>query len=1024
MKNVLFLVILLVFYTLAGLTQNNKTQVQRIITVPGKGMRIELQSRINTSSGTGPETRNHQPGTRNSKPLIPGLNWETTDAASIDNYVIVSSLNHKTAAGWGLNNQRLSLYGNTNVPEWEVPFTINGWDEVIDMTGDGARIANGVNDQVEIYASGSSMPLWSTTISQSVRGIQIRDDGQQVFVAAADLVTQDSSFIYCFIVGQSTPVWVKSFAGNYTALVLSKSGNRLLLGEYGGGNNKLFVLNTTTGAQIFQTVFADQFPPAISDDGKYIVSGDFSGHVFLLEYSAATSTYAEKWNYTVNGANSWVAGMGISGDGSTIAVGTLIFTSAGGYDGELYVFNNYSPVPLWIYPGMGDMVQCVDLSSDGSIIAATGWGPFNNATPDLFLFRKQSNVPYLTVNSPGSNFCLDLSADGKLCVAGGKAVHARALGFGGKLFNINSDPGGGTLSGLAVKSGSTQQAGVRIEIIGMNSYFTSSDDTSAYILKYIPEGTYSVRYSAVGFITQEVTGVQVITGQVTTKDVTLLPAGNPPLNLTATQGAGLSVILHWQPSSTAGITGYNIYRKQYAFDFYPSTPLGTVGPGQLTFTDNTALPLTHYFYAVTAQLPGNLQTPYSNDAEGWISTGFITDEISAWVGSTPTIDGVISPGEWSDAFEVDISNFLGRRDNITRPIGSVMAWFKVNAAKSSLYVAVDNTYDQVLEDHDEIALYVDDNNDGFYPAPGDSSEGNYWAAHYASGDVIKFRPIYNTGGVGNTFFLPNPQIKVSAATGHLVYEFVIPLGSASNWQIGFNSQSQSGIFIFALDDPTNYDGWWPCLNQNIFTAEGYGVITFGAIDGIPPPPLNLRLDNPVAQNIMLQWDQPNITDFDHFNLYWSTDGGATFPKLDSTVGVQYFLTVPSNGLYKFYVTTVDRAGHESMPSNIVQTNVVIGIADKGGATDLTMIKMGPNPFSRQLNIDFRILNTTELVIRIFDITGKQVNTLYNSNISTGLHHLLWNGMDQAGNDIQAGIYIIRFCTTNGSPVSFKIVRGM
>ena len=130
MKNVLFLVILLVFYTLAGLTQNNKTQVQRIITVPGKGMRIELQSRINTSSGTGPETRNHQPGTRNSKPLIPGLNWETTDAASIDNCVKVSSLNHKTAAGWGLNNQRLSLYGHTNVPEWEVPFTLNGWDEI------------------------------------------------------------------------------------------------------------------------------------------------------------------------------------------------------------------------------------------------------------------------------------------------------------------------------------------------------------------------------------------------------------------------------------------------------------------------------------------------------------------------------------------------------------------------------------------------------------------------------------------------------------------------------------------------------------------------------------------------------------------------------------------------------------------------------------------------------------------------------------------------------------------------------
>ncbi len=1014
MKKYLLFVILAVLYAQAGHAQDVAIRNQCIITTPDAGIRIEFQK-----GSTFPVA--HFPG-KAFAPLSPGLNWLATDPFAIDNYAKVSSQSLKTVAAWGLNDQRLSLYGTSGTPEWEVPFTINAWDEVIDMTDDGSRIANGVNDQVEVYAPGSSIPVWTTTISRDVRGIQIRNDGQRVFAAAVDQSAQDSSFVYCFIIGQPAPVWVKSFVGNYTALVLSKSGNRLLLGEYGGGNNKLFVLNTATGALIYQTVFADQYPPAISDDGKYIVSGDFSGHVFLLEYNEATTTYAEKWNYTVNGSNSWVAGMGISGDGSTIAIGTLIFTSTG-YDGELYVFNNYSPVPLWIYPGMGDMVQCVDLSSDGAIIAAAGWGPIDNSTPDVLLFRRQSNVPYLTVNSPGSNFCLDLSPDGKLCVAGGKAVHARAFGNGGKLYNINSDPGGGTLGGLAVKSGSAQQAGVKVEIIGMSSYFTFSNDSSAYLLKYIPEGTYTARYSAVGYFTQDITGVQVTSGQLTTRDVTLLPTGDPPMYLTATQGAGLNVVLNWQPASAAGITGYNIYRKQYAFDFYPPTPLGTVGPGQLTYTDNTALPLTHYFYAVTAGLPGTLQTPYSNDAEGWISTGFITDEISAWVGSTPTIDGVISPGEWADAFETDISNFLGRRDNIIRPIGSVMAWFKVNAAKSELYVAVDNTYDVTLEDHDEIALYVDDNNDGLYPAPGDSTEGNYWAAHYASGDVIKFRPIYNNGGVGNTFFLPSPQIKVSAATGHIVYEFVIPLGTASNWQVGFNSQSQSGIFIFALDDPTNYDGWWPCLNQNIFTAEGYGTITFGAVDGIPPPPLNLSLNNPVAQNIMLQWDQPAITDFDHFNIYWSTDGGATYPKLDTTVGVQYFITVPSNGLYMFYVTTVDKAGHESVPSNIVQTNVVIGIQEPGQGSDISMIKLGPNPFVQNLGIDVRVAHDTRLTIRVSDLNGNLMQTLYDSEISAGVQHIDWSGQDHSGNSLQPGMYMIQLFTEHGNPVTFKIVKG-
>ena len=1014
MKKTLLLIAILYLCSHTGFTQTSQIRTQRAVTVPKTGTRLEIRP-----AKTGPA---NQFQATTLAPLAPGLNWQASDAASILNVAKVSSQSLQTAAGWGLNNQRLSLYGNSNIPLWEAPFTVNAWDEVIDVTEDGSRIANGVNGQVEVYLPGSPVPFWTTTISRAVKGIQIKYDGQRVYVAATNPVTQDTSFVYCFLVGQNTPVWVKAFAGNYTALVLSKSGNRLLLGEYGGANNKLFVLNPATGAEIFQTVFADQYPPAISNDGKYIVSGDFSGHVFLLEYADSTATYAEKWNYTVNGTNSWVAGMGISGDGTTIAVGTMIFTTAGGYDGELYVFNNYSPVPVWVYPNMGDMVQCVDLSNDGSIIAAAGWGPVNNSAPDILLFRKQSNVPYLTVNSPGSNFCLDLSADGKLCVAGGKAIHARAFGNGGKLYNINSDPGGGSLGGHAVKTGTTQQAGVRVELIGLNNYFTLSNDSSAYVVKYIPAGTYTAHYSAVGYITLELTGVPVTDGQVTVRDVVLTPAGIAPGNLTATQGAGLAVDLHWQPTPTPGAAGYNIYRKQYPFDFYPSVPLGTVAAGQLTYTDNTALPLTHYYYAVTAKLAGALESPYSNDAEGWISTGFITNEISAWTGSTPVIDGVISPGEWSDAFEVDISNFLGRKDNIPRPVGSVMGWFKVNAAKTALYVAVDNTYDQVPEDHDEIALYVDDNNDGLYPAPGDSTEGNYWAAHYASGDVIKFRPIYNTGGVGTTFYLPNPQIKVSAATGHVVYEFVIPLGTASNWQIGFNSQSQSGIFIFALDDPANYDGWWPCTNQNIFTAEGYGVITFGAVDGIPPPPLNLILDNPVAQNIMLQWDQPNITDFDHFNIYWSTNGGSSFAKLDSTVGVQYFLTVSSNGLYKFYVTTVDRAGHESGPSNIVQTNVVIGIGETGRGNEITMVKMGPNPFLSQLNIDFELLRETRLKVLVTDISGNTVNTLCDSETGAGHHHIAWNGTGKAGNELQPGVYLVRFCTTSSNPVIFKVIR--
>jgi WD40 repeat protein len=908
MKKLYAFTVLLVFLASIMYAQKSAMQNQRITTDFEKGRMIEF------STVGAPVTGQQETGMSGKGA---SLNWQGADIAAIANYVKTSGTNLKSACAWGLNSQRLSVYNNTsNVPLWEKMCPINTWDEVIDMTDDGTLTANGFDSAFQIYNTATGDVVWEQTTQDAVRGIQITNDGQTVFVATFNFSTQTDSYLACYHIGQSVPIWSKTLVGNFTAMTASKSGNRVVFCEYGGLVNKMYVLDGANGNQLFEAPFQNQNPPGISYDGKYIVSGDYSGYIYLYEFDEGANTYNEKWHYRVNGSSAWIWGMNISGDGSTIAVGTLVFLTAG-YDGELYVFNTYSPVPLWTAAGFGDAVVSVDLSYDGSIIAAGSWGPLENNRPDFMLYRKQSPTPYYNINSPGSIFSVDLSADGKLCMAGGKAVHARAFGNGGKLYNITSNPGGGILSGHAYKSGTTDQAGVKVEVIGISNYFTYTNGESAYSLPYIPGGTYTVKYSCVGFVPQEITGVVITDAQTTVQDVTLLSTGDPPQNLVATQGAGLTVNLSWAPPQTGTVLGYKVYRKNFAPDYFPETPIATLAPTEHTYINTTALPTMHYFYAVTAVLAGDLQSPYSNTAEGWISTGYMAPELSSYVGTTPVIDGIISAGEWTDAFRADISDFLGTRDNTPQPIGSVIAYFKVNAAKTSLYCAVENFNDVVLEDHDEVAFYVDDNNDKAFPPTGDDSEGNYWPVHYATGDLIRYRPLYNNGGVGTTIEIPNPQIHVSASTGHVVYEFVIPLGPGENWNINFNGQSQSGICSFVLDDPSNFDGYWPVTNLNLFNPAGYGVINFGDEDEVPPPPANLALLNqPPSMDIRLTWNQPDINDFDHFNIYSSVDLGI-FNIIGTTVGVEFFYTLPSGGSYVFYVTTVDRAGHESIPSETV-----------------------------------------------------------------------------------------------------------
>lgn len=947
-----------------------------------------------------------------------GLNWEMDEPASIGQSVKVSNTAQNTVASWWTNDQRFSVYGTSNTPLWEV--TCPGWDPIFDMTDDGSKIIAGYNNIAQVYNSSSVLPDWEVGFSNIVKGVRISDDGQKVFIGTFNAETQDSSFVYCYNVGDANPLWKKAFPGNFTALTSSKSGNRAVMCVYGGVNNKLWILDGNNGSTLYEAPYKEQASPAISYDGKYVVNGDYNGYAYLYEYNENTTTYSEKWNFKVDGSSCWVTAMGISSDGSTIAIGSLVFLSNGDYDGYLYVFNNYSPVPVWTAQGFGDEVSSVDLSSNGSIIAAGSWGKQDNSIPDLFLYRKQSSEPYFTINTPGSIFGVDISDDGKYCSTTGKATHARLMGYGGVLYNVNANPGGGILSGHAIKDGTEDQAGVKVEVTGLTDYFAYTDDASAYSISYIPEGTYTVKYSAVGYIPQEISNIQITEGQTTTSDVTLESVGNPPTNLIASQAAGLTVNLFWQASTSTNIEGYNIYRKQYLQDRYPETPLITVGADQLTFTDNTALPVSHYYYVVTAQLSGELQSPYSNEAEGWISTGYITNEISAYIGSTPTIDGVINPDEWSDAFKVDISDFQGKKDNVVNPVGSVTAWFKVNPEKTALYVAVDDINDTVLEDHDEVALYVDDNNDGTYPPTGDDSEGNFWAVHYAAGDIIKYRPLYNTGGTGTIDTIPNGQISVSIATGHLVYEFVIPLGNTENWEIAYDEQSQSKLFAFVLDDPSSYDSYWPYDNLNVFDPAGYGQITFGNEDLVPPAPQNLELINEAPSlDITLEWQQADINDFDHYNIYMSNDNGLTYSLLNSCIGTQFCYTLGDNITYKFYVTTVDHGNNESESSNIVELEIT-GINPVSDG-NLTNLNLGPNPFSQLINIDFNVSNKTHLQANIFDINGKCINTLYDANIQTGNCHLSWNGKSASGKSMSPGVYTIRFVTSNSTIKSSKII---
>jgi hypothetical protein len=78
------------------------------------------------------------------------------------------------------------------------------------------------------------------------------------------------------------------------------------------------------------------------------------------------------------------------------------------------------------------------------------------------------------------------------------------------------------------------------------------------------------------------------------------PPPNPPTSLSSTDKVTATATVNWNASSSAGVTGYNVYRTQTSGSGYVN--VGTTAG--LAFTDMTVLADSTYFYVVRAIVSG------------------------------------------------------------------------------------------------------------------------------------------------------------------------------------------------------------------------------------------------------------------------------------------------------------------------------------------------------------------------------------------------------------------------------------
>jgi Bacterial Ig domain len=312
--------------------------------------------------------------------------------------------------------------------------------------------------------------------------------------------------------------------------------------------------------------------------------------------------------------------------------------------------------------------------------------------------------------------------------------------------------------------------------------------------------------------------------------------------------------------------------------------------------------------------------PYSHlDFDG---PGPVASIQSSLAATTPTIDGVISSGEWNDSTVVNLTAIFGN---------TLPAYVLVKNNDTMLYMAYDAIGDTTQDTFDIGSLAFDTGNDAVAsnghedqfvqgePGPNPAGQSHWVYSTSSSNWNLRDAPynqsLPNEAGLESAWsFAASPGL----AANHRTYEFAIPLAllaSGPGQTLGFFGGSQLGPGVG--DAGSGRYSLWPQFSGSPLPLASYGDLILAGAGGGDTTPPTIAINSPASgaiipvNSITLNWSASDSgTGLDHFEL--SLDGGAPI-RLDANV-TGYTVSALTDGNHTVQVTAFDGANNSAAAS--------------------------------------------------------------------------------------------------------------
>ncbi len=161
--------------------------------------------------------------------------------------------------------------------------------------------------------------------------------------------------------------------------------------------------------------------------------------------------------------------------------------------------------------------------------------------------------------------------------------------------------------------------------------------------------------------------------------------------------------------------------------------------------------------------------------------------------------------------------------------------------------------------------------------------------------------------------------------------------------------------------------------------------------------------------VLLSWDPNSEDDIWSYSIFRGTiDNGwkdlLTNPPLDKSITNFMDTSIVANTTYYYQIAARDQSNNPSpRSSQISATTLKLHSEDLIG--NYSLKQNAPNPFNSITSIIYSISNEVPVNITIFDLFGKKINILINTNQVPGEYSITWDGNDSRGCSVSSGIYL-------------------